>query len=192
MASCEPTMMTTKKDRLTKADWLEKALQILAFEGINKLTIDHLVKEIGVTTGSYYWHFKNRADFLDQLVEYWVSEYTQIIFDKVQKTEDPRERLLALMILLTEEDHVRYDTAILEWGSHEPLAREKIQKAIDIRLHFLRTLFAEMGFEGDDLEMRAYTVLTFQTMEDHRYNILSKEERLRHVKLRHRMLISKP
>ena len=183
--------MSIKKDRLAKADWLEQALQILAFEGINKLTIDHLVKEIGVTTGSYYWHFKNRADFLNQLVEYWVSEYTQIIIDDVVKTKDPAERLLTMMMVLTEEDYVRYDTAIMEWGSHEPRTREKIQKAIDIRLGFLRTLFAEMGFEGDDLEMRAHTVLTFHTMEDHRYNLLSKEERLRHVTLRHRMLIAK-
>ena len=70
MPSSEPTMMNTKKDRLAKADWLEKALQILAFEGVTKLTIDPLVKEIGVTTGSYYWHFKNRADYIQCLAEY--------------------------------------------------------------------------------------------------------------------------
>jgi AcrR family transcriptional regulator len=183
--------MNAKKTRMAKKDWLEKALQILAFEGITKLTIDHLVKEIGVTTGSYYWHFKNRSDFLNQLVDYWASEYTDIIINEVAKTKDPKERLLKMMLLLTEQDYVRYDMAVMDWGSHEPFARKKIQQAIDTRLHFLRTAFAEMGFEGDDLEMRAYTVLTFQTMEDHGYNQLSKEERLRHVKLRHDMLTQK-
>ena len=46
---------------LTAADWAEAALQLIAEAGLNALTIDALAARIGVTQGSFYWHFPNRS-----------------------------------------------------------------------------------------------------------------------------------
>jgi AcrR family transcriptional regulator len=62
--------MTNIKNRLSQGAWLEKALEILANEGEKKLSIVHLAKLMGVTKGSFYWHFKNRKDFTETLIHY--------------------------------------------------------------------------------------------------------------------------
>ena len=67
--------MSTPGKRFSKTMWLEKSLEILSEEGEKKLTIDHLVKEMGVTRGSFYWHFKDRAELLDALVLRWQEEH---------------------------------------------------------------------------------------------------------------------
>ena len=184
--------MANVRNRLSKEKWLEKSLEVLVLEGDRKLTIDHLVKAMGVTKGSFYWHFKNRADFITSLVCYWVEEYTLSLTSQIKaEFPDANKRLLALLKRLTETNHARYDFAVLYWGQYEPAAKAMVQEAMDFRLNYIRSIFKELGFKGDELEMRVQTVVTFQTMELHDYNNLTKEERLRHVKLRHRMLTRK-
>ncbi len=52
---------------LSRKEWLEKALSIVSREGAAKLRINNLVAEVGVTKGSFYWHFKDREDFVRSL-----------------------------------------------------------------------------------------------------------------------------
>ena len=184
--------MSKENIKLSKEAWLQRSLEILAHEGEGKLTIDHLVDVMSVTKGSFYWHFKTRASYIECLAEYWADEYTlRLARPLPEEISDASDRLLALMTRLTETDYARYDAAVLNWSQHEPGARQSIQKVLDFRMHFIRTLFSELGFTGNALDMRVQTVLTFHTMELNGYNHLSKEERLRHVKLRHEMLTHK-
>jgi AcrR family transcriptional regulator len=184
--------MTQKPNRLSKETWLKKSLDILADEGETKLTIDHLVKALGVTKGSFYWHFKNRSEYSESLARYWAEEYTSKLLEPLPgEIPDPGERLMIVLMDITKNDMVKYDTAVLNWGRHEPAAQTWIQKAMDARTVFLTTIFSDLGFRGDQLTMRVHTFLTFHTMEMHGYNQLSKDDRFRCAKLRHQMLITK-
>ena len=42
---------------LTAADWAEAALQLIAEKGLGALTVSALAARLGVTKGSFYWHF---------------------------------------------------------------------------------------------------------------------------------------
>ena len=183
--------MVNKQGRLSREAWLEKSLEILASEGENKLTIDYMVKAMGVTKGSFYWHFKSRSDFISNMVNFWATEFTTNVGDRIRSIKDPRERLLILMEMLTQGDHGRYDVAMLNLGQHEPDARKIIEDVFDFRTNFVRAIFKELGFSGEELEMRTQTMVCFQVMECSPYTRLSHKERLRQVKLRHRMLTSK-
>jgi hypothetical protein len=48
----------------TAADWAEAALQLIAEAGLGALTVDALAARLGVTKGSFYWHFKGRSELL--------------------------------------------------------------------------------------------------------------------------------
>ncbi|MFZ9012276.1 MAG: TetR/AcrR family transcriptional regulator, partial [Anaerohalosphaeraceae bacterium] len=100
--------MSSSKKRFSKTTWLEKSLEILSKEGEKKLTVEHLVKEMGVTRGSFYWHFKSRADYIQCLSEYWAEEYSAKAM-RLANSEKPdaKERLLFLFQHLTEFDIAR-------------------------------------------------------------------------------------
>jgi len=57
--------------RLTREDWLENALTVLSRKGRAGLRIEGLSAALGVSRGSFYWHFKDRGDFVHALLEYW-------------------------------------------------------------------------------------------------------------------------
>jgi AcrR family transcriptional regulator len=61
---------------LTAADWTEAALQLIAELGPAELTDDALAARLGVTKGSFYWHFRTRTELLEAALERWEQRAT--------------------------------------------------------------------------------------------------------------------
>ena len=177
-----------KKKKLTRTTWLELALEILIEEGNTKLRIDHLVRCMGVTKGSFYWHFKNRDDFILSLIEHWAKVSTLIVVKHMKQVQgSAEERLLELMQFIVINNLTRHDIAVRAWALMEPEVAHIVEKTDKLRLAFIRKLFAEMGFEGKEQEMRARTLVTFHAMEHGLLIKKTEEERLEMLRLRHAM-----
>ena len=56
---------------LDRDAWIKGAIAILAEHGAERLRVEVLAKRLGVTKGSFYWHFKNRRDLLDAVLQFW-------------------------------------------------------------------------------------------------------------------------
>ena len=178
---------TAKKSvqRFSRDDWLSLALETLSKQGKSKLTIDRLVADLGVTKGSFYWHFENRADFIQQLLEYWAKKFTYEVVDETNAIEGgARERLYGLMELLTRNDASRYDIAVRAWAAQEPAVAIVVRRVDMTRLGYVKSLFRELGFEGDDLTIRSRAVLYWASFELGLFEPLSKHESLRMLELR--------
>ena len=69
-------------------------MEVLAKEGQAKLRVDALASQLGVTKGSFYWHFKNRDDLFAHLLDYWTHELTQVVTSSPEVLAlGPRRRL---------------------------------------------------------------------------------------------------
>lgn len=92
--------MTAKNPvhNLSREEWLEKALGIVFREGAAKLRIDNLVKEVGVTKGSFYWHFKDRQNFVHRLIDHWHERYTLRVSDALDDLEGPAAEKLRKLL----------------------------------------------------------------------------------------------
>ena len=174
------------KSRRSREEWLEQALEVLAREGQAKIRIEKLSQDLGVTKGSFYWHFTDRKDFLRKLVEYWAETFTQAVIDEIVPLENgPEKRLLALMEFLYKGSHARYDIAVRAWAVQEPEVADVVRRVDQMRMTFVGSLFEEMGFKGLELEMRARTFVCFHSLEDGLFLEQSKKERKQLIKLRH-------
>ena len=181
---------SAQKQHMSRSDWLAHALEILKKEGGSVLTIEILAKRLGVSRGSFYWHFKDRTDFVRQIVEHWSLIFTQGVAgdtDGIQTSA--QEKLLALMEQIVGEQLNRYDIAIRAWASHDPVASDMVKEVDDFRLRYVRSLFAEMGFVGEDLEMRTRTMVVYYSLEPGLFSAISRKEQLKQLKLRHTFLI---
>ena len=68
-----------ERNQLQRFDWLRTALDIFVAEGIDAVRITRLAADLGVTRGSFYWHFRNREDLINSLVSYWKDKNTAAI-----------------------------------------------------------------------------------------------------------------
>ena len=47
-----------KSENLTREDWISGAWNMLGEGGLEGVRIEPLARQLGVTKGSFYWHFK--------------------------------------------------------------------------------------------------------------------------------------
>ena len=186
------TKRAKHRRRLDLETWLERALEALAVKGPQVLAVEKLCHELSVSRGSFYWHFKNRADFVQRLAEFWEMRFTQAIRETVAIAPDgPAERLMLLIETIQDLDVNRFDMSVRAWASREPLAAETVKRVDQTRYEYVRSQFKELGFSGDELEMRTRTFVVFHSMQDMFTFQEGAEAGKRRRKLRHRLLTSK-
>ena len=175
--------------RLSREDWLAAALEVLKSEGVEKVNIVRIARDLGVTSGSFYWHFKDRNDLLRSLLEFWVSSQTEAILEKASQGT-PSERLFKLMEILTLDEESRYEVAFRAWAGFDKMAAEVVRGTDKRRIEWLRSVFHELGFSGTEAEMRARLFVYYQLAEPIVFWREPKSKRREIIKLRQRLLTS--
>src|SRR6266404_1249322 len=82
---------------LTAADWAEAALQLIAEAGLRALTVEALAARLGVTKGSFYWHFKGRSELLAVALNRWEQRATTEALSGLSAVTDVRQRLRLML-----------------------------------------------------------------------------------------------
>jgi AcrR family transcriptional regulator len=173
--------MAQKRDkRLCREDWFSGVLENIARTGHLEIRIYRLARCLGVTEGSFYWHFKNRDDFLSGLVNYWAQNYTEVVVEAVNRVHgDATTRLLALVNEVIGKNRTKYDFIVQALAIQEPVVARTIRKVYRRRIEYVSSLFAEMGFRGRELELRTEAFVTYVSLEHGLYSKRSKKERLK-------------
>lgn len=159
--------------------------------GVAALRVRTLARALGVTLGSFYWHFESLADFKSRLFEYWRVELTErFIRDASASTDDPAEQLLNLMTALDDSRAGRYEAAMRAWAAHEEEAAKRVEEVDRARLDYVTATFGRLGFRGLERELRVRLFLHYQLAEPQVLIEASPARRRALRKLRHAFLTS--
>lgn len=154
--------------------------------------MEGLARALGIAKAGFYWHFKDREDLLRQLLDYWEHELTEIVTTNVEVLElEPKSRLAKTAEMVLEYDLGRYDMAIRQWALDDADAARAVRKVNRTRLDFVRGAFCELGFTGDDLDMRAMLFVCYHTWESSMFREISRKRRSELIAKRLDLLTSK-
>lgn len=98
-------------------DWIKNGMKILGSEGEAAITIERMSKELGVTKGSFYHHFKNIRDYKQQLLAAWQAD-TENIISTMRGHPDLPGRLYAFLEQIAKRNP-RIETSVRAWGVAE-------------------------------------------------------------------------
>jgi AcrR family transcriptional regulator len=181
--------MKTDAHRLSREEFLMLALEEVAKAGGAKLRIDKLVNGLGVTKGSFYWHFKDREDFVQSLVQFWAEYTTTAVIEIMSQVQgDAQERLLKLMEVIFTQGLDKYELPMRAWAAEEPYVGVVVQEMEARRLAFIKALFAGLGFQGQDLEMRTRLFVCYACGEHVFFTRESLEDQQKTIKEVHAFL----
>ena len=153
----------TPKSRLKREDWIDKGIELLTRAGIGAVSIEKLATTLGVTRGSFYYHFSDREDLLQAMLEHWAKHWTFEVRDQIASLGlDPGTTLLALLRAIRANRAADHDAPFRAWALYDPKARAVIHQVDETRLGFIRSQFEGLGFTGLDAENRAQLFLYYE------------------------------
>jgi AcrR family transcriptional regulator len=160
-------MVNNKNKRLTREDWIRGALELLGTAGVDGVKIVPLAKCLGVTSGSFYWHFPNRRHLYDALLEYWEGEMTDavIVAAKGSIGGPPEERIWHLMEQVMTTGMARYDLAFWHWAQTDAAVLKIFRRVLDKRFAFAAWMFKEAGFSKTQAEVRGRMMVVYMMGE---------------------------
>jgi AcrR family transcriptional regulator len=160
------SMVGDKTKRLSRKDWIRGALELLSKAGVQGVKIVPLAKRLGVTSGSFYWHFRNRRELHDALLEYWEQEMTDAAIVAAKRFAGPaKERIWSLMEQVMTVGMARYDLAIWHWAQSDAAAQKIFQRTLDKRFEFASWMFNEAGFSDTQAEARGRLMVVYMMGE---------------------------
>lgn len=177
-----------KPARLRRDDWMGAALETMSARGVQDVKVSVLASELGVTSGSFYWHFKGRQDLLDELLAWWEVEMTDAAVVAAREFEGaPADRILALMTQVMLDRLARYDVAVWHWALSDRKAARVFRRAVKKRFEFAAWMFAEAGFPDDQAKARGRMMVVYM-MGESTLVPRSMSETLESIRLTHAIL----
>ncbi len=161
----KPQNETYSKNRLDRQDWIDAAFKILVSHGEEQVRILKLADTLGVTRGSFYWHFKDRQDLLRELLGYWAAKNTQGIVDQAGKPAPSiTGAILNVFWLWTQDDlfDPRLDFAVREWARRSADVHKVVDEADRCRVAALTAMYERHGYCGQDAFIRARVLYYMQ------------------------------
>jgi AcrR family transcriptional regulator len=131
----------------TLEDWVDEGLKLLAQQGVDAVKVERLAIALGVTKGSFYWHFRDREALLDALLKRWESHSTQLVIERVDASGGTAAERLRTLIVSTSQSRraARIEQAIRAWGARDKHVRSVLQALDTKREAYVQALLVEHG-----------------------------------------------
>ena len=141
-------------DQLSAKDWLDQGLKTLAGQGFTALKAEPLAKAMGVSRGSFYWHFADIGAYHAAILNHWREVAAEAIIANIEaaaKQDDP----LALLLRRVFGERLTLEKAVRTWASVDATARAAVLAIDRRRLGYVENLLAQSGLPTDVARARA-------------------------------------
>tara|TARA_B100001123_G_scaffold434315_1_gene560658 strand:- start:477 stop:974 length:498 start_codon:yes stop_codon:yes gene_type:complete len=164
---------------------------MLGEKGLDGVRIEPLARRLGVTKGSFYWHFKGRQELIEALLDYWFSLWDDEISNDRLVQSNPVDRIWVLF-----ENVIgrlsRGQTVSLRMLSHSDVdVARRIEERDRQRLAFLIDQLQELGFSPQEARVRGQVYQVLMTGEFLRSGGQPLSARIERARDYHQLLSSK-
>ncbi|WP_238419095.1 TetR/AcrR family transcriptional regulator [Gordonia sp. 'Campus'] len=146
--------------RLSVDDWLDAAAHILVEDGIEALKISRLSTRLGVTKGSFYWHFTDIGALKSALAEHCrMAQSAAAARIEALESLPPIERIEGMARLVSDPRRWAMESALRRWAETEPAIADSVDQ-LDCRIFAIAiAAMRELGFPEAEAHARATTLL---------------------------------
>ena len=158
------------RQSLTPEAWIDAATEVLVDRGIDHVRVDVLATQLGVTRGSFYWHFRDREDLLRRVLEAWRNRATVQLTRRLSLAGPDARTQLRDVISLPHRGRAaaraaRIELAIRAWARRDQMAREAVDEADQQRIAYHGQIFESLGFDPGEAALRAFVMYSHEVAE---------------------------
>jgi AcrR family transcriptional regulator len=152
--------------RLSRDDWVEGAILFLSQHSVGSLRLDLLVAQMGVTKGSFYWHFASREALLDAVLESWQTRMTRDIeawLNSAAGTPAAQLRRLLHIGISSRPDVPGgpLELSLRDWARRDARVNKIVMGVDAERLRILKGLYLAAGLTDERADAQALLHMTY-------------------------------
>ena len=141
-------------DQLSAKDWLDQGLRTLAERGFTALKAEPLAKALGVSRGSFYWHFADIGAFHAAILRHWREVAAEQIIVNLEAASDSHDRL-PLLLRQAFGGKLALENAVRTWATVDPAARNAVRAIDRRRLSYVESMLRAAGLPPGVARARA-------------------------------------
>jgi AcrR family transcriptional regulator len=141
-------------DQLSAQDWVDQGFRTLAGQGFSALKAEPLAKAMGVSRGSFYWHFADIDAFHAAILKAWRAVAAEAIISDIEAAsagDDP----LAILLRRVFSEKLSLERAVRNWAAFNATARGAVQAIDRRRLDYVECLIEARGVAPATAQARA-------------------------------------
>ena len=142
-------------EKINRQNWLDAGLRMLAQQGPDRVRIMPIAEELGVTKGSFYWHFKNLEEYHGALIAEWERRDTLQAIEFVENMQGDAQSKLHCWIAGASMSDFKLTKAIRAWSMSNHVIADAQTRVDAKRIDFLKKLLREVGWSKDEAETLA-------------------------------------
>lgn len=139
-----------------KEDWINLGFELFSEKGFSGIVIENMAKKLKVNKSSFYWHFNTKKEFIQQLVEFWITIETEQIISLTNNEKSAIEKFKIFIALsykkMPNQDFIFY---LKRYGQKEKSTKSIIEKIDSLRIDYVKNLLLEMGYSGADANIKS-------------------------------------
>ena len=145
--------------RLEPADWERAALDAMATGGLASVAVPRLAERLGVTKGSFYWHFDGLDSLLAAAIARWETAYTDRRIAQFEADLPSPAARLKPWSAEAEADHQAQALylEISNAAATRPAFAAVVARVVEKRVAFLARTYRQLGFPAKAARRRAVT-----------------------------------
>ncbi|MBL8395583.1 MAG: TetR/AcrR family transcriptional regulator [Candidatus Accumulibacter sp.] len=150
---------------LDRNEWIQSAIETLAEQGVQGMRVEVLAKNFGVTKGSFYWHFKDRKDLFDAVLQTWRDGRIRDIEKQSVATPGREESQLLHLIdvygATRNRKGISIELAVREWARRDAQAAAVVAEVDTWRIECTRKLFVALGVSDEEAKSRSLLLYAY-------------------------------
>jgi AcrR family transcriptional regulator len=156
---------TVKKDKMDRNAWVQAATEVLGEEGITGVRVEVLAKRFSVTKGSFYWHFKDRQDLLDAMLETWregrIRDIRKQTEAKPGQEAERTKHVIEVYSAAKNRKGMQIELATRDWARRDAAVAAVVEEVDRIRLECAGKLFLASGCSEQEAATRSLLLYAY-------------------------------
>jgi AcrR family transcriptional regulator len=144
MASAAPAPL--KPVPLQPLDWIRAATARFAQEGIEAVRVEVLARDLRVSKGSFYWHFRDREDLLNTMLAHWEGEETAWLHEAAGGEKSAAARWANLVERSADTQRCRFEAALRSWAWRDDRIAGRVAAVEKAGREFIAQVLRDVGF----------------------------------------------
>ncbi|MBP8214945.1 MAG: TetR/AcrR family transcriptional regulator [Propionivibrio sp.] len=151
--------------QLDRSGWIDGAIEALADEGLSGMRVEALAKRFGVTKGSFYWHFRDRQDLFDAMLQTWKDgRIRDIDKQRAMPAGNESEQLQQIIEIYSANRNrkgISIELAVRDWARRDPQASAVVEEVDTYRLESACKLFVATGLSDSEAKSRSLLLYAY-------------------------------